>query len=233
MAKVSKSSILAPIVLIVIYIIFLLILRNIFPTGKTLVDYLASIYGRFGYEIVIIGSFLEALMVINFFIPGVAAVGLGVIFAKAGELDLTLAIILAVIGALTGYMLNYSLGRFGFGELLDSIGYEEAINKAEAQIEQSGLKAFSLGFIHPNIGALIAFAAGTLRVNFKTFLLLALLSTTVWYIIWGLLIFALGEVFLTIFNRYVVILFMLVGAIWILGILYGGRKSNIKNKNAK
>lgn len=225
MVKVTKASILTPIVLIIFYVIFILIIRSFFPTGKALVDSLASIYGRFGYEIVIIGSLLEALIVLNFFIPGgVVAVGLGAVFAKAGELDLTLAIILAVLGALMGYSLDFILGRFGLEELLARMGYKEAISKVKSQIERSSLKTFSLGFIHPNIGSLLAFAAGTLNMNFKTFLLLALLSTMVWYSLWGLLIFALGQVLLTILIKYVFMLFLLVSSIWILIMLFGQRR---------
>lgn len=224
MVKLNKTSIIAPLTLIALYITVLIFLRSNFPTGQALIDYFAAVYGRFGYEIVIIGSFLEALIVVNFFIPGVAAVGLGVIFAKAGELDITLAIILAVTGALIGYSLDFILGRFGFGELLERMGYTEALEKTKSEIEKSNLKAFSLGFIHPNIGALVSLSAGTLKLDFKVFFLLAALSTIVWYIIWGLLIFALGQVFLTILTRYVFILFLLVGTSWLLLNIYGNRK---------
>lgn len=224
MAKVTKVSLIAPIFLITLYLIFLIILRSAFPTPQALIDYLSSIYGRFGYEIIILGSLLEALLVINFFIPGVAAVGLGVVFAKAGELDLTLTIILAVMGALIGFSLDFILGRFGFGELVYRLGYEEVIKKAKSQIGKSDLRTFSLGFIHPNIGALVAFAAGMLKMDFRRFLILAFLSTILWYSLWGLLIFALGQIFLTILTRYVFILFLLVGAIWLLTRLYTNSK---------
>lgn len=221
MAKVTKASIITPIILIIFYILVLALLRSIFPTGKSLVDALSSIYGKFGYEIIVIGSLLEALIVINFFIPGVAAVGLGVVFAKAGELDLTLAIVAAVLGALVGFTLDFMLGRFGFGELIYRIGHREILDKAKAQIDKSGIRAFSLGFIHPNIGALISLAAGALRMDFKRFFILALLSTLVWYIIWGLTIFALGQIFLMILTKYVFMLFLLIAAIWLLVTIYG------------
>lgn len=224
MAKLQVSSLITPLILISLYIAVVLFLRSIFPTGQALIDYFAGIYGRFGYEIVLIGSFLEALIIVNFFIPGVAAVGLGVIFARAGDLDLTLAIILAVIGALTGYVLNFILGRFGFGQILERLGYKDIIEKTKLEIEKSNLKAFSLGFIHPNIGALVSLSAGILKVDFKFFFILSILSTIVWYIIWGLLIFALGNVFLTILTKYVFILFLLVGAIWLLLNIYRNRK---------
>ncbi len=214
-----------PAILVTLYLAFVLLLRSIFPSGKELVEALETIYGRFGYEIITIGSFLEALILINFFVPGVLAVSFGVIFAKVGELDLTLVILAATSGAISAYILDFILGRFGFGQLLERIGYKKKIDDVKLKIEKFDLKTFSLGFIHPNIGALVSLAAGTLKIDFKKFLILALLATLVWYILWGLLIFALGSVFLTIFTKYVFLLFMLVGAIWILGILYGRSKN--------
>lgn len=213
-----------PIILIIIYVLFVLFLRSLFPSGKELVDYLQTLYGRFGYEIITIGSFLEALVLINFFVPGVLAVGFGVVFARIGDLDLSIVILAATSGAVLGYVLDFLLGRFGFGQLFERLEYKETIDKVKFKVEKFDWKTFGLGFIHPNIGALVSLTVGALKMDFKKFLILASLSTLVWYILWGLLIFALGKVFLTIFSRYVFLLFMLVGAIWILGIVYGSRR---------
>lgn len=224
MAKKTKSSILTPIVLITFYVIFLLIIKSVFPTGEALVSYLASIYGRFGYEIVAIGSAFEALILINFFTPGILAIALGVIFAKAGELDLTLAIFVASGGTLIGYMLDFLLGRFGFANLLAKMGYHKLVEEAKIKIEKLDLKTLSLGFIHPNIGAVVSLMAGALRMDFKNFFVLALLATLIWYSLWGLLIFATAGVFLTVFTKYTLMLFLLVSSIWILIMLFGQRR---------
>lgn len=210
----------APLILISFYLISILLIRTIFPSGKELVDFLETLYGRFGYEIITIASFLEALALINFFVPGVLAVGFGVVFARVGDLDLSWVILAATGGAILGYMLDFSLGRFGVGQLLERLGYKEIIDKAKLTVEKFDLKTFSLGFIHPNIGAVVALAAGALKMDFKKFFILAFLATLVWYILWGLLIFALGKVFLTIFTKYVFMLFLLVGSVWMLAIYF-------------
>lgn len=213
------------IVLIIFYLITLLILRSIFPTGQALVDYLSAIYGRFGYEIVAIGAALESLILINFFTPGILAVAMGAIFAKTGELDLTLAILSAAGGTLFGYTIDYLLGKFGFANLFSQKGYQQ-LEEAKEKLAKLDLKTISLGFIHPNIGAFVSLAAGALKMNFKSFFILAALSTLIWYSLWGLLIFALGNVFLNIFGKYGVMLFVMVGSIWILIILFGQRNSS-------
>ena len=225
MVRIHHRSVLIPFVLISIYLVFTFVLRSIFPSGQALVEQLASIYGRFGYEIVTLGSLMEALVLVNFFTGGVAGVGLGAIFARSGQLDLTLVIIFAVLGSLVGYMLDFLLGRFGFRELVDRMGYGKVIDETKHRIEKFGFQTFSLGFMHPNLGALIALTAGTLRMDFKKFFLLSFLSTLVWYILWGLLIFAMGNIFLTVLTRYTFMIFLLVGAIWLLFSIYGSKKS--------
>lgn len=224
MLKLNKHSKIIPLILIGTYLGFVLIIRNTFPTGKELIDYLGTLYGRFGYEIITIASFFESLILINFIVPGVLAVGFGVIFAKVGDLDLSWVILAASGGAILGYTLDFLLGRFGFGQLLERLGYKEIIENATVRLEKFDWKTFSLGFIHPNIGAVVSLVSGTLKMEFRKFFVLSSFSTFVWYIFWGLLIFALGNAFLTIFTRYVFVLFLLVGSIWILAVLYGSRK---------
>lgn len=228
MVKIRQRSVLIPFVLISTYVVFTFFLRSIFPSGQALVEQLTSIYGRFGYEIVTLGSLMEALVLVNLFTPGVVAVGLGAIFSRSGQLDLTLVIIFAVLGSLVGYMLDFLLGRFGFRELVDRMGYGQIIDETKHKIERFGFQTFSLGFMHPNLGALIALTAGTLRMDFKKFFLLSFLSTLVWYILWGLFIFALGQIFLTILTRYIFIIFILVGAAWLLMTIYGQTRKQDK-----
>lgn len=199
-------------------------LRNTFPSGQGLVDYLSSIYGRFGYEIVFVGAVLEALIVVNFLVPGAVAIGLGAVFARSGELDLTLAILFAVMGAMSGFTVDYFLGRWGFGKIIDSLGIRSSFKKAEHQIINSSVKTFTLGFIHPNLGSFIAFASGVLRLRFLTFFTLSLLSTVVWYSLWGLAVYALGEVFITILTKYVSVIFLIAISVWMLSIIYGRSK---------
>ena len=190
--------------------------------GDQIINFLSGAYGNFGYEIVAVASMLEALILVNFFTPGVLAIALGAVFAES-RVDLSLAIISGAAGAILGYTIDFALGRFGFASLLEKMGYKRFIEVVKSKVENFDWKTQSLGFIHPNIAGPMSFAAGILRWDFKKFIALASLSTLIWYILWGLLIFALGDVFLTIFSKYVFLLFVLVGAIWIL-VLFFGRK---------
>lgn len=164
---------------------------------------------------------IEALFILNFFAPGAVAVGLGAVFARSGQLDLTIGIILAVAGALSGYILDYLIGFLGLSRVVDGLGFKEYTKQVTLQLKASYFKSFILGFIHPNIGAIVSTAAGVLKINFLRFILLASLSTLAWYSLWGILGFALGEILLILLTKYAFIIMLLVVSIWILTYLYG------------
>ena len=60
---------------------------------------------------------------------------------------------------------------------------------------------------------MLAYAAGTTGFKFKDFLILAVLSTLFWSSLWGIAVYAVGEVFLTILKKYgfLLIIFLIVG----------------------
>lgn len=213
-------SLILPIAVISLYLAFLIIVRQSLPQSSDLASYLSSIYGRYGYEIVFLGSLLEAVVVVNFFVPGAAAMGLGAVFARSGELDLIWAILTAVTGATVGYALDFILGFWGFSAILEKTSFGRDMVKMRAGLDRSKMRTLSLGFIHPNIGSFGALAAGTLKMHFIKFLPIAAFSTIFWYSLWGILVFVLGEVFLIILTKYAFLLILLALSVWILKILF-------------
>lgn len=223
-----SAELLVPVVIIVLYVAFLLSIRGTLPTSEDLVAHLSSLYERFGYELIFIGATLEALVMVNFFVPGAVAVAFGAVFARSGQLDLTYAVLAAVSGAILGFIIDFILGYFGFGEILKRLGYGNFLTQAREAIEYSGIRTFGLGFIHPNIGSFVSLAAGTLKMRFINFLIFTALSTLIWVSFWGILVFALGEVFLVILTKYIWVLILLVLSAWILTTMYGSIKKTQK-----
>ncbi len=219
-----SASLLAPLIFIGVYITFLLALRGSVPTSGELVEHLTRLYERFGYEIIILGAFLESLVIVNLFIPGASAVALGAVFARSGQIDLNLAVLAASFGSILGYLVNYTLGKFGFGMIFRVFGYASILNKVKNQIENGAVKTFGLSFIHPNIGSVVALAAGAIKMKFKNFFILSSLSTLVWFSFWGIMVFALGDVFLIILTKYMWVVVLLILSIWLLVSLYGNSR---------
>lgn len=207
---------LVPLIVIISYVLLLIILRGALPTPNELISHAASLYERFGYEVIFTGAALEAMVLINLVVPGITAVALGAVFARSGQTDLAYVIAAASLGAMLGYILDFFLGYFGFGKILKKIGQESVLNKARQNLEKSGIKSFGLGFVHPDVGSFMALAAGTLRMKFIEFMILSVLSTVFWVSFWGLVIFALGDIFLIVLTKYFSILVVMLISAWIL-----------------
>lgn len=197
-----STSLILPVLLIATYVVFLILLKGTFPSGDEIISHFASIYERFGYEIIFISAFLEALVVVNFFVPGLITMAMGAVFARTGVTELQLVIFFASLGLILGYIIDFLLGCLGFAGFLKKVGYGQILTKAKKQFDRFGAHGLVLGFIYPNVASFLSFAAGSAGMNFKLFFSLAVLSSALWMPAWGLLIYAMGDIFLTIFTKY-------------------------------
>lgn len=204
-----------PILLILIYGVFLYILKGVFPNSEELLNTFSKIYGRFGYEIVFFASLFESLVLVNALVPGGLALSLGVILTKTGENLLFFIILAGAIAAIFGYSIDYFLGYFGFSKVLQKTKYTRFIAQANSKIGQYGTRGLILGFIHPNIGSVVSLTAGTLGFKFKKFITIAIISTIFWSSIWGVVIYLLGDQVLNLFRKYGYLMVL----IYILGIV--------------
>ncbi len=209
-----------PVLLLVVYLSFVFILKGEFPTAEELIATFASLYAKYGFEILLISAFSEALVGLNLLVPGQLTMILGIIFAKQGQTNIILVLITIILGALAGYLIDYAIGYLGFSGILDKIGQKGLLNQTQKQLKKFGKRGLILGFVHSNVGALVSLAAGTSKVDFKWFLTLAIISTILWATVWGILIYNFGDIFLDLFTEYsymlifVFISLALAGRIW-------------------
>lgn len=205
---IFKSDLFFPLILVIAYIGFLFIVRGIIPSGEEIINSFASLYHKYGYEIIFVAAFLESLVLVNLFVPGQIAMALGAVFARTGQTELPLVILIAGLGAISGYCLDYILGFFGFSDVIKKMGYADFLTLAKDKLRKFGKRGLILGFIHSNLGSFLSLTAGTINFNWKIFLTIAIISTFFWATFWGILVYSLGEVFLDIFKRFS---FLLIG----------------------
>lgn len=204
------------------------------PSSERLIGHLESLYKRYGYEILFIGALIESLVVVNLLAPGMVVLAFGGVFAKSGQLDLTATILAAVSGAMTGYIVDFLLGAFGFSKIVERIAGIETFSKVKKRVNKTDIKIFSLGFFHPNLGSIISLAAGAVEMRFISFISLSFISTLIWFIIWSLLVYMLGDFVLDFLSKYLTVLGLIFTTTWFLVFMYGRRrKSKVKSKNAK
>jgi len=155
-------------------------------------------------------------VLVNLFVPGMLALALGAVFARTGQTDLTLVILTASLGIVLGYTIDFLMGYFGFGDTLKKLGYEGFLNASRDKLKRFGNRGLIIGFFHTNVGSFLAFAAGTMRLGFLNFLIVAIAATLIWATVWGIAAFYFGEIFLNIIKRYSFLLVLGVIASFIL-----------------
>lgn len=227
--RIFSFSIIEPLALILLYAGFLYMVDGVMPDSERLIQHLESLYLRYGYEILFLGALLESLVIINLAAPGMVALAFGGVFAKTGQLDLPLVILAAVLGALTGYIIDFFLGYFGFSKVIGKVAGMDALGKVKKQVNKSDVRLFSLGFFHPNLGSIISLAAGTVEMRFVSFLSLAAISTLVWFCIWGILVYVMGDIVLVILTKYLSMLTVVFATVWLGLFLYGRRKKSTES----
>lgn len=207
------SDIFIPLLFLLTYIIFFVFAKGVLPTSEELIQLFAILYQKFGYEIIFIAAFLESLILVNLFIPGQIVMAMGVIFARSGQTELATVLITASTGTILGYMIDYSLGLYGFAQIIKKLGYGNFLDQTRSTLEKFGIQGLVLSFIHTNIGALSSFTAGTIKMPWVKFLVLATISTWFWSTFWGLLVYAVGDVILEIIKKYafLLVIFIIAG----------------------
>lgn len=207
------SDIFIPLLFLFTYIIFFIFAKGVLPTAEELIGLFSALYQQFGYEIIFIAALLESLILVNIFIPGQIVMAMGVIFARSGQTDLVTVLIIASSGTILGYMIDYSLGLYGFSQVISKLGYGHFLDQTKTTLKKFGTQGMILSYIHTNIGTLSSFSAGTTKMPWVKFITLAAISTWFWSTFWGLLVYAVGDVILEIIKKYsfLLVIFIIAG----------------------
>lgn len=222
-----KSDFLIPAVVILLYIIFFIFVRGKMPNSAEIIADFAVFYSQYGYQLIFIFAALEALVIACFFVPGMVAVALGAIFARAGHVELTFVVLAAASGATLGYILDFVLGHAGFSRVVERAGFGGMLKKVKGQLgSRRRQSVLFLGFAHPNVAAFISLALGATRMNFLRFLVVALLSALIWSTIWGVAIYSIGDIVLILITKYSFLLALAAVAGLLLSKLLGKGKKD-------
>ncbi len=182
------------------------------PSEGELLTATEDIFIRYGLYIVVLGAFLEALMLVGWYVPGGTVVLLGVIFARGDIERVIWVVILGSLGLLAGYIINYILGKYGWYRLGVKLGLAASLEDAQRRLENHGAKAIFFTYWQPGLASLTSTAAGILHMPFKKFVTYSVPSLLFWDSAWGLVAFYFGdEAFEIISLRFMLVLLM----VWI------------------
>lgn len=219
-----RADLILPLILIIVYVVFLVIARGVIPTSEELINTFSSLYAKYGYEIIFFAAFFETLVLVNLFVPGQLAMALGVIFARSGQTDLLLVILTAIAGSLLGYLIDFVLGSFGFSSVIKKAGYGDLLIHAKKQLKKFGSRGLVLGFVHSNIGSFLSLVAGAVDMPWMQFIPIAVIATSFWLTLWGILIYIFGDVILVILTKYAFLIVLLVISGLLLNFIWKAKK---------
>lgn len=204
------------ILLLGFYLTFFLFVRGRIPDAETLLSTIKDLYGAYGYYLVFLGALLEATFLISLYLPGATVVLLGAVLSRTGVIEFPIALSLAIIGFIIGYTINYVLGKYGWYRVLNRLGLKKGIEIAKTRLENNESKTILFGYFHPSSASFISTASGIIRIPFKKFFLLSLLSQLFWSLLWGSLAYLFGITLVELFLKYFG--FVVVGGVivWLL-----------------
>jgi membrane protein DedA with SNARE-associated domain len=100
------------------------------PSRDVLEGWARGWIATYGYPIVLIGSFFEALLLIGWYFPGSVIIFLSVILAPTPQ-SAVVSVILVTCGLYAGYTFNFFLGTYGWYRLFLLWGIRAQLEDAQ------------------------------------------------------------------------------------------------------
>lgn len=142
-----------------------------------------------GYWIAFFAALLETTAGIGLILPGSTIILILGALAARGYLDPGDLIWFAVLGAIVGDNVNYSLGkRFGARWLKNGIWFikPDHLEKSRHFMDKHGAKSIFLGRFVPSLKEVMPFIAGSIQMNIRTFMFWNALGAIGWGFQWVL-----------------------------------------------
>ena len=181
-----------------------------------LLQTMSGMHAIWGYVAVFTITFVESLAFIGLFVPGgliIIVSGLGI---SHGYLDPTLTILAAVIGAIAGDSLSYSLGKRSSTAALARLIKPEHIARAEVFMQRYGSISILAARFVGVVRAIVPFFAGMTRMPMRTFMFWNVVSAIAWavsFIFAGVIFGNLWRVLGTWTTRAGLLTFSLIGLV--------------------
>lgn len=160
--------------------------------------------------------------------------------AAQGELNVFIVVIFGTIGALSGSLINYTLayylGRpivYKFAESKAGKLFllsREKVEHAENYFIKNGKTSTFIGRLVPGIRHLISIPAGLAKMNLRDFMLYTFIGAGIWNIILAVIGYYVYEMREQIFP-YVGHILLGVGVLFVLYLVFKGRKNRKQNKS--
>lgn len=186
------------------------------PPESELIEIIRGYFLQYGLVTVFVAALIEAMLLAGVYLPGGLVIFLGVLFSAGNPKHAALSVLMTILGFSLGYLLNYSLGKYGWYKVLVKFGLSSSLETAKEQFEKHGYKAIWLSYWQPNLAAFTSTAAGILGTSFVKFVVVSCAAAFTWSAFWGILAYFVGDKVL----MYLGPLFLIIMIGWIATIIW-------------
>jgi membrane protein DedA with SNARE-associated domain len=150
---------------------------------------LGEFYDQHGYLTVFLGTLGENTAFLGLFLPGNSLALLGAVYARLGTLHLGWVILLASLGTVLGYHIDYLIGRFVLTHVATRwstsvlgrrIRLAGRLRLARMLLAKHGGKAILISHLVGHLRSFVALSAGMNRMNYRRFLGYELVAASLW-----------------------------------------------------
>ncbi len=197
---------------------------------QSLTLFLVNSIGRIGYLGIFILMFLES----SFFpFPSEVVMIPAGYLAYKGEINLSFAILVGVLGSIGGAWFNYIIAKKFGREILLKLVSRKKLEKVELFFEKHGSISTFDGRLIPIVRQYISFPAGLAKMNAVKFTFYTALGSIIWTTILVFLGYYLGQNETLIHNYLRQLTFLIILGVFILTLIYifyKKRKKELKIK---
>lgn len=178
-----------------------------------------------GYWIAFFAALLETTLIIGMFLPGSTLLLIIGAFSATGNLDISMVLGFAIVGAIFGDNLNYWLGRrYGHRWVVTGVWFlkPEYFDKARTFFNTHGARSVFLGRFIPSIKEITPFVAGLVGMHRRTFVFWNILGGIGWGFQWvgaGYLFgqsLALAQTWMTRAGMVLLVVIIIAVSLWVI-----------------
>jgi len=162
------------------------------PPAEVIIKQINVLFDSYGLIIFFISAFIEGILFVGGYFPGVFIIFVSVISASSFP-EALLRISISTIGLTFAHMTNYALGKYGWYRLLLKFGLKGPIEDAKIKILKRGSIAIFASYWLPSVATLTDTAAGILHMPFKKFIYSSVAASIFWNLLVGLIVYFVGE----------------------------------------
>ena len=153
------------------------------------IKFLGEFYHHYGYVTAFLGTLGENTALLGLLLPGNSLALLGAVYARLGMLNLGWVILLATLGTIFGYHIDYLLGRFVLARF--ATGWSASrlgrrmrlagrLRLARRLIRKHGGKVILISHLIGQVRSFVALGAGMTRMKYVRFLGYEVVAAALW-----------------------------------------------------